>query len=78
MVLLRYGSNINGYRRELRGLFAILIVNIFIIGSHTNFLGLRDKESVNACTVIPVHSSGKQGKIKTTSVLERLPCSLDP
>ena len=77
MVLLGYESNNNGYGRGLKGSFAILIASIFIRGNRTNFPGLRDKKSVNACMLIPVHASGKQGEIKM-SVLKRLPFSLGP
>lgn len=45
-------------------MFAILITSIFLKGCYLVLLGLSDRESAIVSTVIPVHTSGKQGKIK--------------
>ena len=48
--------------------------SIFIRGYYlqcTNFLSLRDKESVIASTATPVHLSGRQEEAKTVSTFTR-------
>ena len=68
MVLVEYGSN-NMLRagEKWSGWLAILIAGVFIEGHYQQY--------ANFClsTVIPVHASEKQGEIKTTSALTRLP-----
>ena len=49
-----------GHGRRWIGMFAILIISIFLKGCYLLLLHLSNKESV---IVIPVHASGKQGQI---------------
>ena len=78
----RVGRNYNRWRVLGRGgggsnWFAILIASIVISCynlQYTNFLSLSNTLSVVMSAVIPVNASGKQGKIKTVSVLKTLSC----
>ena len=68
-----------GYRRGQSEWFTILIINIFFRGYYlhcTSFLSLSVRESVVVSTIMPAHSSKKQGEMKIVSVLTRLSCSL--
>ena len=70
-----------GYERKWVWWFAIPIASIFIKDyylQYINFLSLSDKESVIVSPVITAHTLRKKEKIKTVSVLTRLPSSLVP
>ena len=68
-----------GYRRRWVGWLSILIASIFVRDyylQYTNFLSLRNKESVIVNPVIPVYTLRMEKEIKTVPVLSRLPFSL--
>ena len=68
-----------GYGRRWIRWFSILIASIFIRDNYlqyTNFVSLSEKESVIVNPVISVYTLRKKTKLKTVSVLKRLPYAL--
>ena len=68
-----------GYEKRWIEWFIIPIASAFIRDyylQYTNFLNLSNKESVVVSPVVTVHTLGKNGDIKTVSVLTKYPSSL--
>ena len=72
MVLVGYRSNDNRLM-----VIASIIIRVYYLQC-TSFLSLSNKRSVTVSTVSPVHTSGKQGKIKKVLLLTILSRSLGP